>query len=100
MTVSHGPVLKILYDQAGCIGCAVCEKLSPTVWEMVEINGEPKAILKKEEISGTEIRENKEGAECCPTQVIHLVDPKTGKEISAFDRSQYHEQSPDTTKKY
>jgi len=71
---------KIKHDIEECIGCAACAAISDN-WEMVEINGEEKAKPKKGEIDESELEDNKEAAESCPVEVIHIVDTETKKKI-------------------
>lgn len=71
----------ITHDQSGCIGCGACEALCASNWVMEEVDGEIKAILKKEHIDDDELQENKEAAEACPVDVIHLHDENNNKII-------------------
>tara|TARA_Y100000310_G_scaffold225672_1_gene227713 strand:+ start:12281 stop:12523 length:243 start_codon:yes stop_codon:yes gene_type:complete len=74
-----------LHDKEGCIGCGVCAALDPENWEMEE---EGKSHLKeseeqegneKKEFDEKELEKNKETAESCPVNVIHVY--KDGKKI-------------------
>jgi len=63
-----------------CIGCAACAAICSN-WEMVEVNGDEKAKPLKTEIDDSELEDNKEAAESCPVEAIHIVDKETGKKI-------------------
>ena len=67
-----------LHDKEGCIGCGVCVALDSANWEMEE---EGKSHLKgseeqegneKKEFQEKELKKNKETAESCPVNVIHI----------------------------
>lgn len=71
---------KIVQNHEGCIGCGTCAAICPEFWEM---NDEGKADLKGAKISPDkkeqelEIEDkdmgcNKDAAEACPVQVIHI----------------------------
>ena len=76
------------HDRPNCIGCAACEAVAPTFWEM---NPDGKSDIKsgkhKEDgwqeldIENKDFQGNKDAAESCPVNVIHLVDKKTGKRL-------------------
>jgi len=76
------------HDRPNCIGCAACEAVSPEFWEMKE---DGKSDIKnaatletgwqEKEIDDKDFRVNKEAADACPVNVIHLVDKKTGEKI-------------------
>lgn len=75
------PAVIIEHEFATCIGCGACESTCPDVWQLKEHNGELKAFLKKKNIPAEEFQRNKETAEACPVQAIHLIDAETGKKI-------------------
>lgn len=76
------------HDRPNCIGCAACEAVAPEFWEM---NQDGKSDIKKGkhcengwqelDITQKNFQENKEAAESCPVNVIHLVNKKTGEKI-------------------
>jgi ferredoxin len=68
---------KIVYDREGCIGAASCTAISEN-WEMSD---DGKAIFHKEIISEEELAAEKEAAESCPVQVIHIINVDTGEQI-------------------
>ena len=73
---------KIEHDQPGCIGCNACAALHPDNWEMIDINGEVKSKCKAVDVEeGSDFEKNKEAADVCPVNVIHLVDTKEKKKI-------------------
>jgi len=76
------------HDRPNCIGCAACEAVAPDFWEMKE---DGKSDIKEAktldngwqelEINGKNYEQNKEAADSCPVNVIHLVNKKTGEKI-------------------
>ena len=76
---------KIEHNRPECIGCGVCVAVSDKFWEM---NSEGKAHLKEskhlenkeewetKEIEDEDLQINKEAAESCPVNVIHIRDKK------------------------
>ena len=76
------------HDRPNCIGCAACEAVAPDFWEM---NQDGKSDIKNVktlengsqelEIGEKNYEENKEAADSCPVNVIHLVNKKTGEKI-------------------
>jgi len=87
---------KIVYDRKGCIGAAACAAVSPEFWEMKD-DGKAHLIGSKTDEDGNEVliitesqmtdgvkkalESNKEAAEVCPVQVIHIYDEETGEKI-------------------
>jgi len=76
------------HDRPNCIGCAACEAVAPDFWEMHEDG--------KSDIKGGKTRddgwqelnfkeknfdENKEAADSCPVNVIHITKKDTGEKI-------------------
>jgi len=76
--VKNMPKFTIIHDVQGCIGCGACEAVCPDNWTMKEIDGEVKAVAKKTEIDDHEFTQNKEAADSCPVNVIHLHDKENG----------------------
>jgi|SRR3989338_603672 len=76
------------HDRPNCIGCAACEAVAPDFWEM---NEDGKSDIKNGknmhngcqelEIRDKSYEENKNAADSCPVNVIHLVNKKTGEKI-------------------
>lgn len=76
------------HDRPNCIGCAACEAVAPNFWEM---NGDGKSDIKgaanKEngwqelEINEKNFVENKDAADSCPVNVIHIVKKETGEKL-------------------
>ena len=69
---------KIEYDREGCIGAGVCVSLCPENWSMSD---DGKATVAKIVIDESELKKNKDAAEGCPVNVIHIVDEKGNKII-------------------
>ncbi len=76
------------HDRPNCIGCAACEAVAPDFWEM---NADGKSDIKggKNVDNGwqnLELKEkdfvvNKDAADSCPVNVIHIVNKETGERI-------------------
>lgn len=83
---------KIQHDRPNCIGCGACAAVSPDYWEMSPTDGKSdlkeaketkkgeEIILEEREISQEKYQSNKEAADSCPVNVIHIFD-KEGKKI-------------------
>jgi ferredoxin len=81
---------KIEHDRPNCIGCGACAAVSPDSWEMSPADG--KSDLKgskhtkngndivKEELELDDLKGNKDAADSCPVNVIHIFDP-SGKKL-------------------
>ena len=77
------------HDRPNCIGCAACEAVAPSFWEM---NEDGKSDIKNGnnldtgwqdlDIEEKDFEANKEAADSCPVNVIHLVNKKTGEKIT------------------
>lgn len=67
---------KIEHDVAGCIGCGACASICPKYWTMSGSKSKPL----KTEFPDSDLAMNKEAAESCPVNVIHIIDAK-GKKI-------------------
>ena len=78
---------KIEHDRPNCIGCGACAAVAPKFWEMAKdgkssiISG--KKVKDKEEkiINEKDLAPNKEAAESCPVNVIHLINLDTKEKI-------------------
>jgi len=76
------------HDRPNCIGCAACEAVAPDFWEM---NGDGKSDIKNgknkdngwQELHFNEknFQENKDAADSCPVNVIHIVKKETGEKL-------------------
>ena len=79
---------KLEHDRPNCIGCGACVAVAPDFWEM---NDDGKADIKKgknrpdgwqeRDIDEKDFQENKDAAESCPVNVIHLKRLKDDKKI-------------------
>ncbi|MDA3855267.1 MAG: ferredoxin [Candidatus Woesearchaeota archaeon] len=76
---------KIVHDRDACIGCAACASVAPSYWSMnsdgkSDLAGSEKSGNGNEEIrkfdDGTDFDLNKEGAESCPVNCIHIIEFK------------------------
>mgnify|MGYP001614990994 CR=1 FL=1 len=76
------------HDRPNCIGCAACEAVAPDFWEMY---GDGKSDIKgaankengwqEQEIDEKNFAENKDAADSCPVNVIHITNRKTGERL-------------------
>ena len=78
---------KIVHDRPNCIGCGACAAVAPEFWEMSPVDGKSdvkncKKVGDQEEldISQEQYQANREAADSCPVNVIHLLD-KDGKKL-------------------
>ena len=79
---------RILHDRPNCIGCAACAAVAPDFWTMSE-DGKSDiigSIKKDDETEELDISEkdfvcNKEAADSCPVNVIHIINKETGEKI-------------------
>ncbi len=87
---------RVVYDKKACIGAAACAAVAPEFWEMQE-DGKAHLIGSTEDEQGREVLVvtenhlsdkvknalalNKEAAEVCPVQVIHIYDEETGERL-------------------
>jgi len=67
----------IKYDRGKCIGAGSCVQMAPETWEL---DGEARAVLKKEKISEEELKKNVNAAKSCPTSAIEIFD-QDGKKV-------------------
>ncbi len=68
-------VYKIEQDHKNCIGCGACTAICPKYWVMDGIKAKPVKV----EFDDKDLKCNKEAAESCPANVIHIL--KDGKKI-------------------
>ena len=80
--------IKLQHNRPECIGCAACVAVAPDFWEMTE-DGSKSDIKhgknldkggQEVEVDEEHLQANKDAADCCPVNVIHIVD-KQGKKI-------------------
>ena len=82
------PKYQIQHDRPNCIGCAACAAVCPAFWEMND-DGKSDIINSKTRADGWEEKDidekdfegNKEAADACPVNVIHLIEKDTKKKI-------------------
>ena len=78
----------IKHDRENCIGCGACAAISEEHWKM-DADGKSNIIKGKRLDDGSEEKEieekdfetNKEAAESCPVNVIHLKNLDTQEDI-------------------
>ena len=59
---------KIIINKETCIGCGSCEAVAPSLFTMKD----GKAIAKKKEVLGADLKKAKEAEEICPVQAISV----------------------------
>lgn len=70
---------KIEHDRPNCIGCGACAAVFDTNWFMEE---DGKSNLKNHDVAeGGEYDGNKNAADSCPVNVIHIINTETGEKI-------------------
>ena len=79
------------HDRPGCIGCGACAAVCPQHWEMSAVDG--KSDLKgsnhtregelttREQLDIEDLAGNKEAADSCPVNVIHIINKETGEKL-------------------
>ena len=79
---------QIQHDRPNCIGCAACAAVAPDFWTMHEDGKSDIVGCKKRDDEWEELdieeknyKENKEAADSCPVNVIHIVNKETGEKI-------------------
>ena len=79
---------QVQHDRPDCIGCAACAAVAPDFWTMHEdgksdIVGCRKRDDEWEEldIEEKDYQVNKEAADSCPVNVIHIINKETGEKI-------------------
>ena len=79
---------QLFHDRPNCIGCAACAAVAPDFWSMSE-DGKSDIIgskMKEDETEEMDIdekdyKENKEAADSCPVNVIHIINKETKEKI-------------------
>ena len=87
---------KIVYERKACIGAAACAAVTPEYWVMrddakadlightLDEHGNQILIVTESQMTPTmkkALEINKEAAEVCPVQAIHIYDADTGEKI-------------------
>ena len=80
---------KIEHDRENCIACSACSAVAPEFWIMSEEDGKADVVNSTKTPDGYEHLDledkdyaiNKEAADLCPVNVIHIVDKGTKKRI-------------------
>jgi len=76
---------KIVHDRNSCIGCGACVASCQDFWSMDD-DGKPKLKNAKKsgpnfELQVDDLKCNKDAAEVCPVNCIHIFDLKANKKI-------------------
>jgi len=82
------PKFAINHDRPNCIGCGACAAVCPSRWSM-NADGKSDIIDSKMredgweelDIEESEYDGNKQAADSCPVNVIHLINKETGEKI-------------------
>ena len=80
---------KIEYDRENCIACGACAVLAPQFWVLSKEDGKADVVGSEKTEDGYEHLDlddkdfpiNKDAADACPVNVIHIVDKETKKRI-------------------
>ena len=76
---------RVQHDRPGCIACAACSIVAPDYWEMSPEDGKSDLKNSEKTVDGSEIikeekhieeaeyEKNKEAADMCPVNVIHII---------------------------
>ena len=79
---------EIEHDRVNCIGCGACATVAPSFWTMNEdgksdiVEGKKQSDeSQKRDIDEKDLEINKEAADSCPVNVIHIIDKKTREKI-------------------
>ncbi len=79
---------QIQHDRPNCIGCAACAAVAPDFWTMAEDGKSDIVGCKKRpdeweelDIEEKDYQINKESADSCPVNVIHIINKETGEKI-------------------
>ena len=79
---------QIQHDRPNCIGCAACAAVAPDFWTMNEDGKSDIVGCKKRDdeweeldIDEKDYDANKEAADSCPVNVIHIIKKDTGEKI-------------------
>ena len=76
---------KIVHDREICIGCNACATICDKYWKMND-DGKADLIGAKKvgeffELEIDDLECNREAAELCPVNCIHIIDLKNGKKL-------------------
>ena len=87
------PKFIVQHDRPNCIGCGACAAVAPEYWVMDDDgksdikkskhtkNEKGEIVLEELEIDEGEFPKNKDAAESCPVNVIHLKNKDSGEKI-------------------
>ena len=86
------PNFRIEHDRPNCIACGACAAVAPDFWEMAPSDGKSdirgserimngsEIVLEKLQIEEKDFQLNKDAADACPVNVIHIFK-ETGEKI-------------------
>ncbi|HII53388.1 ferredoxin [Candidatus Micrarchaeota archaeon CG08_land_8_20_14_0_20_49_17] len=70
---------KVEHDRSNCIGCSACAAVAPEFWEMGDDGkSTAKGAVKRDdgwevlEVGDADFAKNKQAADVCPVNVIHI----------------------------
>lgn len=76
---------KIIHERKNCIGCGACAASCPEFWSLKSDGKASLAGAKKVgvnfELEVDELKCNRDAAEVCPVNCIHIIETKTNKKI-------------------
>jgi ferredoxin len=62
-----------------CTGCAACNASCPEIFEMTEVDGIPKAKVKKSDVD--DLGCAMDAAQVCPVNCIHIIETEGNKKL-------------------
>jgi ferredoxin len=80
---------KIEHDRENCIACGACAVIAPEFWVLNKEDGKADIVNGSKDDDGYERLDidekdfptNKDAADACPVNVIHILDKETKKRI-------------------
>ena len=80
---------RIEHDRPVCIGCGACAAIHPDRWVMDEGDGKSNVVGAKRleneqeelDIEEDEFERNKEAADCCPVNCIHIRNKENNERL-------------------
>ena len=72
---------KIEHDRENCIACGACAAIAPEFWVLSKDDIKTDDGYEHLDLEDKDFPINKEAADLCPVNVIHIVDKETKKRI-------------------